>query len=1295
MDFFTVGIRDGKKGEPPEIFPDFVVGRSQDLMVRGKHFYAVWDEEAGLWSKDEYDVQRLVDLELKKFAEKARADGMDYSVKYLRNATNGGWYAFRKFLQNISDNSHELDSELTFANTEVKKTDYVSRRLPYPLAPGKCDAWNEIVGTLYSPEERAKIEWAIGAIVAGDAKRIQKFIVFYGPGGTGKSTIMNIIEKLFAGYTTVFEAKALVSNNSSFATEAFRDNPLAAIQQDGDLSKMEDNSKFNSIISHEEIQMNEKYKPTYRGKVNAFLFMGTNQPVKIADAKSGIIRRLIDVHPTGDKLAPNHYHTLMSQIDFELGAIAHQCLEAYRKMGKNYYNAYQPLEMMFQTDVFFNFIEANYDIFKAQDGISLKQAYTMYKEYCSETGIDRVLPMYKAREELRNYFREFKDRHTVEGQTIRSYYDGFIADKFKAPVTENDVATFSLVMEEDISLFDLEYAEMPAQYGRENEFNNIVPSQRWANVKTTLAEIDTSQLHYVKVPEQHIVIDFDIRDETGNKSLELNLAAASEWPATYAELSQGGNGVHLHYNWTGMDDISELSQNYADGIEVKTLLGDASLRRRLSKCNNVPVADINSGLPVKEKKKVLGDKQLKSERGLRELLMKNLRKEIMPGTKVSIDFMKKILDDAYNSGMPYDVTDMRPKIMAFANNSTNQPVQCLKIVQQMKWKSEPTDQTVVPKPEPQPGDAFFKPGAVRDARHVFFDLEVYPNLFVVCWKFEDAPEESIVTMINPSPQDVEPLFSMKLIGFNNRRYDNHILYARYLGYDNEQLYKLSQKIIEGSVGSMFGEAYGLSFADIYDYSSKKQSLKKFEIELGLRHMELDIPWDEPVPDVLIPKVCEYCRNDVLATEATHKARKADFTARQILAELSGLSVNDTTQKQTAKIIFGNDRNPQSKFVYTDLSTIFPGYEYNEFRSPANPDPDGWSSKSKYRGEDPSEGGYVYAKPGMYENVVVLDVASMHPSSIIALNAFGPYTENFADLLNARLAIKHKDYEAARHMLDGRLAPYLEDPSSAKELSYALKIVINIVYGLTSAKFDNPFRDPRNIDNIVAKRGALFMIELKNLCEERGMEVVHIKTDSIKLVNPSQEDIDFVNEIGAKYDYDFEHEATYDRFCLVNDAVYISRYGWHADEPELVGKWDATGAQFQHPYVFKKMFSGEEVTWDDLCETKQVSKGTIYIDFDSVQKPMWADRGIRGFQFVGRIGRFVPVTPESGGGILYRVHDGKQYAVSGTKGFFWLDANVAKTMISDIEIDESYFEGLRDDAYKAITKYGDFDKFVAP
>src|SRR4249919_480268 len=350
-------------------------------MVQGRTFYSIWDEELGLWSRDEYDVQRLVDEDLQREANRLYSEtGTRYQVKSLRSYNSHIWAQFRKYLSNIIDNNHPLDSKIAFANYEVKKSDYVSRKLDYALEEGDISAWDELVGTLYSIEERAKIEWAIGSIVAGDSKKIQKFFVFYGPAGSGKSTILNILHKLFDGYTTTFDGKALGRSDGTFSTEAFKHNPLVAIQHDGDLSKLEDNTRLNSIVSHEQMMMNEKYKPSYTSRADALLFIGSNQPVKITDAKSGIIRRLIDIHPTGVKIPIRHYTHLLSQIDFELGAIAKHCLNVYLSMGRNYYNGYRPLEMMLQTDVFFNFIEAYYDVFKSQNYTTLKQAYGLYKE---------------------------------------------------------------------------------------------------------------------------------------------------------------------------------------------------------------------------------------------------------------------------------------------------------------------------------------------------------------------------------------------------------------------------------------------------------------------------------------------------------------------------------------------------------------------------------------------------------------------------------------------------------------------------------------------------------------------------------------------------------------------------------------------------------------------------------------------------------------------------------------------------------------------------------------------------
>ena len=332
--------------------------------------------------------------------------------------------------------------------------------------------------------------------------------------------------------------------------------------------------------------------------------------------------------------------------------------------------------------------------------------------------------------------------------------------------------------------------------------------------------------------------------------------------------------------------------------------------------------------------------------------MRNLRKEIHPGTKSSCDFIWKILEDAWNSGMQYDVTDLRGRVLAFANGSTNHSVYCVKLTQSMQFAS-----SIAVKNPPENS---------LDERLVLYDVEVFPNLFVVCWKYKG--NANIVKMINPPPKAIEELCRYRLVGFNNRRYDNHIMYARIMGYSELDLFNLSQRIIAGEKNSMFGDAYNLSYADVWDFSSLKHSLKRFQIDLGLNHKELNHPWYEPVPQEKWDSVVEYCANDVLTTEQVFDSRKQDFVARQILADLSGLSVNDTTQRHAAQIVFGNNKNVKDEFIYTDLSKEFPGYVY-EF------------GVSTYKDETLGEGGYVYAEPGMYTNVGVLDGASMHPTTI--------------------------------------------------------------------------------------------------------------------------------------------------------------------------------------------------------------------------------------------------------------------------------------------------------------------------
>ena len=1371
VDFLRIATRSTKKGVV-EVYPKFIVGKSKDLMIRGGDFYAIWLEDRGLWSTDEQDVIDLVDRELLNFTKENKHRFDDTLVtKYMWDSESGIIDIWHKYCQKqMRDNFHTLNEKLIFSNQESTKSDYASKRLPYPLGEGDISSWDELISFLYSPEERHKIEWCIGAVVNGASKKLEKFAVFYGAPGTGKSTVLNIIQRLFEGYYATFDSKSLASANDSFALESFRANPLVAIQHDGDLSKIEDNTRINSLTSHEKMSVNEKHKSKYEMRFITFLFMGSNKVVKITDSKSGILRRLIDIVPTGEKMPRAKYNKLMADIYAnELGAIAWHCMQVFEE-DPLYYDDYKPTLMMSESNDFYNFVLDSYSVFSREDGTTLKAAWEMYKVYCEDAKISYPLPMRAFKAELANYFKTYEERVRIGEDWVRSYYSGFKkkiflkenlegektkpADAAEQVIKHDPKNPYVIEFKSQPSVFDEYCKDCPAQYASVNEF----PRKKWDDVFTRLDDLNTKRLHYVKLNDiNHIVVDFDLKGPDGEKNFERNLEEASKWPKTYAELSKSGKGIHLHYIYDG--DPMLLDRVYAENIEIKVFVGNSALRRKLTKCNSESINHLADILPKRKEKIMVNFGSIQNEKALRTLLIKNLNKEIHPNTKPSIYFIYKNLEDAYNSGMKYDVSDMYGSVVAFAATSTHNADYCLKLVEKMHFKSD----------EPSEGVD------VEEVPIIFLDVEVFPNLFYIGYK-KEGPKAKHMHLFNPSPKEIEALFKYRIVGFNCRRYDNHMLYARMLGYGSEEIFKLSQKIIasKSKVNTgLFNEAYNLSYTDIYDYAEKKQSLKKWEIELGIHHAELGLPWDKPVAESQWNLVAEYCDNDVDATEVVWNHTQDDFQARKMLVKLANLlcpsirsCVNDTTNQLTGRIIFRGNRSPQSQFLYTDLVTgnrsdgyvdphHFPNYIYHLGKSisinqdkmnykPAltayrnalkeyssqEPHPNGsFILRDGYLyfndgpdlpkcpfdldnwvqvGEIIGEGGYVWANPGMYANVTTLDVASMHPHSAMAMKIFGEiYTKSFQDIVDLRIAVKHEDWGAARAMFGGILEQIIDDAAEkgiSKELAKALKIAINSVYGLTSAHFDNLFRDPRNVDNIVAKRGALFMHQLKYEVQKLGGEVVHIKTDSIKIAGLTEELKEFIINKGKEWGYDFEIESIYDKFCLVNDSVYVARKdlqdpeyfkeaqnAFDNDEP-LPTRWTATGAQFQVPYVFKTCFSKEPIVFSDLCETKEV-KTCIYLNMN---ENMPADA--LELKFVGRVGLFTPIKAGCGGGELVREAKKPDNsigydAVTGTKGYRWLESEeVLKKHLED-NVDKTYYNELVNEAINTISSYGDYEWFT--
>lgn len=1253
LDFYQICVEEQANNRwknTVTVRPEFLYGRTKDLVCKGGDFYAFWDGET--WVTELNSLIQHVDDELALASKEAKekSEGKVINTKYFRRHSSNVMNEFQKYTGNSTQSNALFNGRIFFADEHTKREDYSTAKLPYSPVEGDAPAFRELLYTLYHDSEATKILWFMGALLTNNMYNIQKFMFLYGGKGTGKGTILKIFKKVFEGYWAPIDL-AHLTGTSEFATSGIKEIPLL-IDDDCDISKIHNDAHLLKLTGHEPLTVNNKYSKMYEVEFTGLLVAASNQRFKVRNIDSGITRRAVTVEPSGDKLKPVKYREIMKKIDFELPYIANMAIEMFNSLGPDYYEDYIDVAMMENTDHFYAFVKDNAKLLG--DRVTLVRAAELYKAYLDDIGYDTKGYKLKCKQELMRYYKEFHNRKKIDGNSLYNVYIDLKWDVLfpeDVEVDYDEVET-SLAMNSSESYFDHYAKDYQAQYTTKDG----TPKKKWVDVTSVLSDIDTTKLHFVRLPLNHIVVDFDLKGPDGEKSLELNRKAASTFPKTYAEVSKSGNGLHLHYIWDG--NPSELSSLYSEGIEVKVFTGASSLRRKFTLSNGYDeITHISAGLPLKkEVKKMLErvDDIVWTEKKLRTIITRNLRKEYHDHTRPSVDFIVKVLTEAKEAGVKYDVEDLREDIYIFAERSSNQAKYCMDAVRNLTYSTIEDDQEFIDTVQSR------STGVVPDEELYFYDVEVFPNVLIVCYKRFGDP--TIHKMINPSPEEIEWLLRKPLVGYNNTRYDNHILYCAMLSNtNNTHIYQTSQRIVTGNgKAGLFGPAYELSYMDLYEVTTNKQSLKKWEIQLGLKHDEFEHPWDQPLDESLWDRAAEYCGNDVYATEEVFKAIKADYIARQILADMSGLSINTKTQRHAAKILFGEDKRPQDKFVYTDLSTIFPGYKY-EF------------GKSEFMGEDPSEGGYVYSEPGVYQNVGVFDVASMHPTSAIELNYFGPYTKNYKDILDTRLHIKHMELDVVKTLLGGKLKKYVEMVENrditAKDLSYALKIVVNIVYGMSSAKFDNPFRHPDNVDNIIAKRGALFMILAKHKIQELGYTVAHIKTDSIKVPNVDDKVTKFIFDLGEQYGYKFEMEHIYESMALVNKSTLIAKY---QEDGETV--WEAVGAQFAEPYVYKTLFTKEPLEAKDLFITKQV-KSKMYL----------------GDEFIGKVGLFYP--SKTGYELLKeqeRKGEIKLDAVTGTKGYLWRKAS---DFTDQYDIDMEYYTALCIEAIEDIKKVGNIDLLI--
>ena len=143
LDFLRVIEQTSARGVR-NLVPAFVVKPSNDLMIRGSTFYAIYDEESGLWSTDEFRAIELIDNEIKKALAEATEPGLvpaflwDSSTRSIDK-----WHTFCN--KQMVDSYHQLDDRIIFYNDTTSRKDYASKKLPYSIESAPIPAYDELM----------------------------------------------------------------------------------------------------------------------------------------------------------------------------------------------------------------------------------------------------------------------------------------------------------------------------------------------------------------------------------------------------------------------------------------------------------------------------------------------------------------------------------------------------------------------------------------------------------------------------------------------------------------------------------------------------------------------------------------------------------------------------------------------------------------------------------------------------------------------------------------------------------------------------------------------------------------------------------------------------------------------------------------------------------------------------------------------------------------------------------------------------------------------------------------------
>lgn len=115
----------------------------------------------------------------------------------------------------VNENIDERVSSFCFMPCSFNK-------IPRSWSPGGAEKILKYIRVLFTDQIELKtVQWIIG-VIAVDPSSVNKFLLLYGPGGTGKSTLIGMLEDIFNGCCGTISSNVLTSKNSTITLDTAR-----------------------------------------------------------------------------------------------------------------------------------------------------------------------------------------------------------------------------------------------------------------------------------------------------------------------------------------------------------------------------------------------------------------------------------------------------------------------------------------------------------------------------------------------------------------------------------------------------------------------------------------------------------------------------------------------------------------------------------------------------------------------------------------------------------------------------------------------------------------------------------------------------------------------------------------------------------------------------------------------------------------------------------------------------------------------------------------------------------------